>query len=61
MMSPLPALNIRPAMSPRLAAFWNRIHGMGMPSSSAKAMHWAATNELLVHTCSANDAAGFWL
>ena len=29
-----------------------------MPSSIANAMHWAATQALFTHTCSANDAAG---
>ena len=60
-MSPLPASNIRPAITPRLAAFWNSTYGIGRPSRTANAMHCAATQELLTHTCSANDPAGFSL
>ena len=32
-----------------------------MPSRIANPMHWTATHELFIHTCSANDPAGFSL
>ena len=46
-MSPLPAWNIKPAITPRLAAFWNRMYGIGMPSRMANPMHWAATHAVV--------------
>ncbi|SKT99029.1 Uncharacterised protein [Mycobacteroides abscessus subsp. abscessus] len=36
----------------------NKTYGIGRPSNMAKMMHWAATQELLIHTCSAKAAAG---
>ena len=57
-MPPLPAWNISPAISPRLAAFWNSTIGIGSPSRTDNAMHCAETQELFTQTCSANAAAG---
>ena len=56
--SPLPALNINPAITPAFAAFSNSSKGIGNPSRTANAMHLAATQELFTQTCRANDAAG---
>ena len=56
--SALPACTISPPTAPTLAAFWNRMNGIGRPSSIANAMHCAATQALFTHTCSANDAGG---
>src|ERR1700758_3220642 len=55
---PLPAWNIRPAIRPRLAAFWNNTNGIGSPSTTDNAMHWAETHALFTQTCTANAAAG---
>ena len=57
----MPACAISPPTTPRLAAFWNSTHGMGMPSRIANAMHCAATHELFTQTRNANDPAGFSL
>jgi hypothetical protein len=57
--SPRPAATIRPAATPRLVALTSRISTTGTPSSTPSRSAPAATQALLVHTCAANDAAGF--
>jgi hypothetical protein len=60
-MSPLPASNMKPPITPRFSAFWKSANGIGMPSRIAEAMHCSVTHELLTHTCAANEPAGFSL
>ncbi len=58
---PLPAGNIRPAITPTFAAFSKMMNGIGRPNTTDIAMHLAATQELFTQTCRANAAAGWSL